>query len=634
MRIKLPHWLMVDRGLTTEEIEATVRLPLTSAVLVYVDRREIMLPLSKIEITVTAEAPERAQAPSAPVRRATECPNWCEVRKGRLYLFTADYDESLAGLPGRRWDKEVRANTYPISPAVAYQIAQHMQGKPFAPGPLAALVVQYMGQIAAQAHKTNDNLDPIPNSRYPGWNHQRQAYWFAEQMQAVGLFLEMGCGKSKIAVDLFTNRSASLSLILAPNAVVETVWESEFAKHAGRESLVQALYGKSIVKRVAIAKQAIEAGRRLNKPVVLVLNYESAWREPMAGFLLSLKLDEIALDESHRIKAPGGKAALFCGRLGDKSRASGGRRALLTGTPMPHSPLDVYAQYRFLDPGIFGSSYAAFKMRYAVMGGFQGKQVVAYRVIETVNGRPNPYYDKALADEFNEKLYSIAFRVKSADVLDLPELIVNERKCTLSPKARRAYDDLEEKLKAEFEQGETTVSNALTKLLRLQQITSGHLPTDDGETVHIDDSKEKLLADVMEDIVPGEPIVVFGRFSHDLDAIKRVAEKQGRTCAELSGRERTLAAWQRGEYDVIAVQIQSGGTGIDLTRARYGIYYSVGFNLGDYMQSVAREHRPGQTRTVYYYHLVSEGTVDEKVYGALASRRDLVEAVLIDGRAS
>ena len=76
------------------------------------------------------------------------------------------------------------------------------------------------------------------------------------------------------------------------------------------------------------------------------------------------------------------------------------------------------------------------------------------------------------------------------------------------------------------------------------------------------------------------------------------------------------------------MQIQSGGTGIDLTRAAYCVYLSAGFSLGDYEQSLARVHRPGQERTVFYYHIIARDTVDQRVYDALRDRKQVVEAVL------
>jgi SNF2 family DNA or RNA helicase len=109
----------------------------------------------------------------------------------------------------------------------------------------------------------------------------------------------------------------------------------------------------------------------------------------------------------------------------------------------------------------------------------------------------------------------------------------------------------------------------------------------------------------------------------------------------LSGRTNGLRNWQEAEPplgavagvvtpwpQVLVVQQQSGGVGIDLTRARIAIYYSLGYSLADYMQSRARLHRPGQTRNVLYMHLIVAGTVDELVYQALSNRADVVASVV------
>jgi SNF2 family DNA or RNA helicase len=200
--------------------------------------------------------------------------------------------------------------------------------------------------------------------------------------------------------------------------------------------------------------------------------------------------------------------------------------------------------------------------------------------------------------------------------------------CQLGADARRAYRSLKRNLMAEIDVGEVTAANALVKLLRLQQITGGYIRTDDGQDVQIDSAKMNLLRDVLEDIDPQEPVIVFCRFHKDLEAVNRVADETGRRSLELSGRMDELKQWQAGEAPVLAVQIDSGGVGVDLTRARYSIYYSLGFSLGSYEQSLARIHRPGQTRPVEYIHLLAQDTVDEQVMAALARRSDVVNSVL------
>ncbi|MCK9326896.1 MAG: SWF/SNF helicase family protein, partial [Bacteroidales bacterium] len=194
------------------------------------------------------------------------------------------------------------------------------------------------------------------------------------------------------------------------------------------------------------------------------------------------------------------------------------------------------------------------------------------------------------------------------------------------------YKSLESDFWAGIGTGEITATNALVKLIRLAQLTGGTLLTDDGKEVEVSSAKKALLDEVMEDMETEEPVVVFARFRKDLDRIAETAAKLGRKSYELSGRRNELKLWQEDTTgSVLAVQEQAGGVGISLVRARYCIYYSVGYSLGDYEQSLARIHRPGQSRGVLYVHLLTEQSIDEAVYGALDARRDVVEAIL-EGR--
>jgi SNF2 family DNA or RNA helicase len=169
-------------------------------------------------------------------------------------------------------------------------------------------------------------------------------------------------------------------------------------------------------------------------------------------------------------------------------------------------------------------------------------------------------------------------------------------------------------------------------MLRLQQLTGGALDSDEGLPLHRSEEKERALADFLIDLDPAEPVVVFARFRADLDAIRLAARAAGRAVRELSGTRRELAEWQADSVgSVLATQIQSGGEGIDLTRAAHCVYYSLGFSLAQYEQSLARTHRPGQSRPVTYYHLIASGTIDRYVYRTLRQRRDVIDRVLEEG---
>lgn len=346
------------------------------------------------------------------------------------------------------------------------------------------------------------------------------------------------------------------------------------------------------------------------------------------------------------------------------------RRVGLTGTPFPQHPWDIFGLYRALDPGVFGLLWTPFKDEYVEMdksGTFPKK------------------IKPGMLDEFARLCMSLMYR--PVVDLNLPGCTDVVRTVELEDEARKVYDKLDTELWADLSQwvrsggasvrepdpdadedgpAEITAHNVLSRLLRLQQLTGGTLRTDPvedatgrivpGPEARVSTAKADALAEfdgktitggILEEIgcVPGrtnaegeeidpEPVIVFCRFKADLDAIKEIATKAGLRYGEISGRRDdglNADARMAADKDIVAVQIQAGGTGIDLTRARYGIWYSLGYSVSDYDQARARPYRPGQTRPVVFIHLIAEETADAQVYAAIKARKDAVAAVLRAG---
>lgn len=456
------------------------------------------------------------------------------------------------------------------------------------------------------------STESVPRKRTEMWGHQREALTFLAARRTALLAMAMGTGKSAVTVRALesrdTKRDATV-VILCPKSVIE-VWPEQFERHAEHTWRVVCLERGTCKDKADDLREALRDPRR---PLAVVVNYESAWREPLGAALQRAEFDAVIYDEVHRIKDPGGRASKFC-----KALSLGTAKTLpilfrlgLTGTPMPHSPLDVYAQFRAIEPAVFGTSFTAFKARYAVMN-------------PVITGKVDAYQN---LDELAAKMGRHTFQV-DASVLNLPDPVHTERVFDLSPRGRAVYREIEENLIAEVEAGTIVASNALAKLLRLRQVTGGTTRTEDGTDVSVDDGKADALAEVLADLPLREPLVIVAVFHADLDRIREVCEASGRTVLELSGRRNELAAWKSGAADVLAVQIQAGGVGIDLTRACHSILWSVGFSLGEYEQFLARTQRPGQTRFVNYIHLLARGTVDFAVYRALRARASIVESVL------
>ena len=216
------------------------------------------------------------------------------------------------------------------------------------------------------------------------WRHQVAALRFALDKFAAGmhgllLAMGMGTGKSLVALILILLLRTRRVLICAPLRVVP-VWVTQFERHVEAAVVVAALDEDSggVAKKMEIAAAKMRLAETLDAPFVAVINYDSAWREPFASWAEKQRWDLVILDEAHRIKAPGGKASLFFKRL----RKFAAYRLALTGTPLPHGPMDIYAQFRFLDITIFGPSFSAFRTKYAVMGGYHNKQITGFQKLD------------------------------------------------------------------------------------------------------------------------------------------------------------------------------------------------------------------------------------------------------------
>lgn len=476
-------------------------------------------------------------------------------------------------------------------------------------------------------HTAESRGSDVPSVAWPTsvkirpWAHQKCAYDYVrhrlDTYGSAGLFSGMGTGKSLVLMALLAAYRPLRSLIVCEKNMVET-WARMIEESVDGSDwpyrIVPLPSGTPIVERAKLVQDAIRRPDHVS--LIFVTNYEAVWQGMLGSQLKRAELDFVALDESHRIKSPSGKASGFLYRLGKNAKY----RVCMTGTPSHDKPLDVYAQYRFLDDSIFGTNFERFKARYAIE--------VQRKTFKQVVGYQNQ-------DELSQRMYTRAFRVPES-VLDLPPLVVSDRFLELEPEARKAYDRLYNDLVLETDSGIVTASNVLVRTIRLQQLVNGYLPlhesfSDEGvDKQKISDAKRSALTELFQDIPESEPIVVFGRFLTDLDQIRWAAEECGRGYVEQSGRGGNWQKWQlkMSGGDVLGVQIQSGGSGIDLTRARYGVYFSTGHSLGQYEQSLRRLHRPGQTKRTIIYRLWVSDTVDIIVRRALSEKRDVASLIV------
>lgn len=451
----------------------------------------------------------------------------------------------------------------------------------------------------------------------PRWPNQEEAFNFSMSHPAVMLDLDMGTGKTRVAIDAaFAHRDVCRVLVVCPKAVIP-VWRENLQKFTpdNRAWSCWDLNKGTVKTKSESLAEWFHNQRGFSKQFV-VMNYDCVWRAPMGDQVLKAFFDMVILDESHRAKAAGSKVSKYLAMLGKRVKY----RMCLSGTPMANSPLDVYGQYRFLDPTIFGTNHARFLQEYAVMGGPELRFIVGFKNQKRLN----------------EKFASIAYTCKMSDVanrLKLPEALPPISKYVQLPsKDLRTMKELNKEFVAECGTGHVVVNNVIVKLVRLQQITSGFCVTkesvfDNEQEQELNTAKEDMLLEILQDLDPKENVVVFCIFKHDLEAIRRAARTNGREDFELSGAENTLDDWKKSEGGVIAVQIQAGSEGVDMTKANHAVYFSMPHSLAMYEQSKARLYRPGQIRPVSFLHLIAENTIDESLYRSLVRKKDIIEAI-------
>jgi SNF2 family DNA or RNA helicase len=434
------------------------------------------------------------------------------------------------------------------------------------------------------------------------FDHQKKAYAIGMSLDSAAFLMEMGTGKTLSAIAVagkrFVDGQIKRLLVVAPLSVLH-VWEKEFIKHANYPFYIR--------------KQVLKDGDREGVLNVFIISYETSWR--ISDEIISWKPEMVIADESQKIKNTDSKRTVFLHDLGRKVRY----KFILTGTPVTQSPLDVFAQYKFLNTSIFGDGVTKFKEKYAVLDHFGA--VISYKNL----------------DDLSERALSIAYRVKKEDVLDLPPFVDEIMYCELD-ESKEIYDSLNNKMKLIFAKGNINHNEVLSQLQRLSQVAGGFFSEKrNGEIIISPVGKEKL--NLFESIVSEFPndkkFVVFCRYRAEINAVSELLNRLNITNEVITGdtkMEDRNTILDRFKDDktlrCIVLNIQVGSVGIDLTAADTMIFYSHSYSYADYEQARARIHRNGQVNKCTYIHLIAKDTIDERVLESLGEKKDVADQIV------
>ena len=282
-------------------------------------------------------------------------------------------------------------------------------------------------------------------------------------------------------------------------------------------------------------------------------------------------------------------------------------------TPSSNGLMDLWAEFKLLDLGErLGRFITHYRNDYFVPDKRNGEIIYSYK--------PMPYAE----DDIYRKISDITISMKSTDHLQMPELITSQYEVELSEEESERYEELKADFILELPEGEVTAANAASLTGKLSQLANGAIYDDEGNIIEIHDRKLDALEDIIES-ANGKPLLVAYWFKHDLQRIKkRFDVREIKTSKDIND-------WNNGDIPVAVIHPASAGHGLNLQAGGSTlIWFGLTWSLELYQQTNARLWRQGQTSgTVVIEHIVTKGTIDERILKAL-SLKEVSQNALID----
>ena len=439
-------------------------------------------------------------------------------------------------------------------------------------------------------------------------DYQQYAIQFLTEHPVAALLLDMGLGKTVTTLTainelLFDRFEIRRVLVIAPLRVARDTWSAEIEKW---EHLKHLKYS------VAVGTPAERRQALHTKTDICILNRENiSWlvEESHIPFDFDmLVIDELSGFKNHQTKRF--KALM-------KVRPKVKRIVGLTGTPSSNGLMDLWAEFRLLDMG-------------QRLGRFIGQYRTAYFQPDKRNGmvvysyKPLPQAEKQIYD----KISDITISMKAIDYLQMPELLLTEVPVRLSKQERERYQQLKQELVLDLPDGEITANNAASLSNKLSQLANGAVYDDTGAVIPIHSRKLDALEDLIE-AANGKPVLVAYWFKHDLERIQERLRKLNVSYQEIQSSD-SIRNWNARRLQVGLLHPAAAGHGLNLQAGgNVLVWFGLTWSLELYQQTNARLWRQGQqSETVVIQHLITKGTIDERILKALTRKEQTQTALM------
>lgn len=434
----------------------------------------------------------------------------------------------------------------------------------------------------------------MPN--IPLMPHQSAALSFLKKQGSGLLAHPTGVGKTATAVSFVASLpNTAQALIVAPVIVLDQ-WVREIDRF-DHGSTVTVIRGMPL-ERATLHAQA-------SKSRYTIIGYETLRQDYKR--ILSRTFDVAVYDEAHRLVNPATKNFKIARKL------VAAHRVALTATPTPNGLENYFGIIDFVSPGTLGKNYYTFTMQYCYFHP-KFRKIIGYRNKEEMLSRVAPW----------------VHMVKKEEVLrDLPPLTEDTAYFDLNKPEQTLYDRLKKEMRAELLNGEELiVTNPLTKLLRLKQVTNnvGTL-TQNPDFVS---SKYRVLTEILGDkmLDTNNRIIVFSSFSHNINELavflKQYAPVTLTGDVKHEERKENVRKFRSGETRLL-LSTEAGGEGIELTEGNIIIMLDLPYSHAKYMQRCGRAHRKGQVNPVQVLTLCARGTIDEWCAQLIEKKKNMSE---------
>jgi len=393
------------------------------------------------------------------------------------------------------------------------------------------------------------------------YKHQQDSVRRARSLLYFADFSEPGTGKTLVQIELMLERDEWPVLVICPKSIMEAVWEKQLREFFPHQIYLLENGSEKVKKQLAKIKS--------NERIVAIINYEMVPR--VINELLKIDWAAVIADESTRLKSPTAKRSKAVLKLRDKAHW----RAIMTGTPAPNGLLDLFNQIRFLDPRLFGDSWYAFRERYMFQYKFEW--------------HPRP----GAIEKVKQRLAPFSVAWKKRQCVDLPPLVHEIRRVDMTTVQARAYRQMKEELILELKETTVVAPFVMTKLMKLRQIASGFVYAN-GKAIPVCEEPPKFreLINLLDDLGDVQVIV----FAHFRETLWLLADKLGDMTANiLEDRQRALNKFLTGKRRILLANPASAGHGLNLQFCSNVIFYELDFSLENFLQSIQRIERIGQT---------------------------------------